>query len=401
MAHRSNLSPDGKSVLVVEMDRNLWIPCRLVSTDGSFASRPVGPPGACTFGAWSPDGRWMYFSADAGAGYHIWRQRFPDGKPEQITSGPTEEEGLAMSADGRSLVTSVGLRQRSVWLHDVPGERQVSLEGYAYWPRFSADGRELYYRIRKGATIAFGPSELWMADLESGRNEPLLVGLVVTGYDISSDDRFVASVLESDAKTRLWLGWLDHRSPPQQVPDSEGDNPWFGAAGNILFRASEGGASFLFRIQRDGTGRQKVTSQQVQEVHSVSPDGQWVTAKATLSPTQGIGTQAFPTGGGTPVPIYNANSRARWTRDGKSFYLSIPSAEMAAFAYGRTYVLPVQRGSGLPDLPPGGFRSEAEVAAVPGVGVIEYGDVALGPRPSVYAFSRETVQRNLYRIPLP
>ena len=173
MAHRSNLSPDGKSVLVVEMDRNLWIPCRLVSTARSFASRPVGPPGACTFGAWSPDGRWMYFSADAGAGYDIWRQRFPDGKPEEITSGPTEEEGLAMSADGRSLVTSVGLRQRSVWLHDVPGERQVSLEGYAYWPRFSADGRELYYRIRKGATIAFGPSELWMAHLESGIcNEP-------------------------------------------------------------------------------------------------------------------------------------------------------------------------------------------------------------------------------------
>ena len=74
---------------------------------------------------------------------------------------------------------------------------------------------------------------------------------------------------------------------------------------------------------------------------------------------------------------------------------------MAAFAYGRTYVLPVRRGSMLPDLPARGFRSEGEVAAVPGVQVIEHGDVAPGPTPSVYAFSRETVQRNLYRIPLP
>ena len=28
-------------------------------------------------------------------------------------------------------------------------------------------------------------------------------------------------------------------------------------------------------------------------------------------------------------------------------------------------------------------------------------DVALGPAPDVYAYSRETVQRNLYRIPIP
>ena len=74
---------------------------------------------------------------------------------------------------------------------------------------------------------------------------------------------------------------------------------------------------------------------------------------------------------------------------------------MSAYASGRTYVLPVRRGSMLPDLPVGGFRSEAEVAAVPGVKVIEYGDVVLGPTPSVYASSHETVQRNLYRIPLP
>jgi len=28
-------------------------------------------------------------------------------------------------------------------------------------------------------------------------------------------------------------------------------------------------------------------------------------------------------------------------------------------------------------------------------------DVAFGPNQEVYAFARETVQRNLYRIPLP
>ena len=100
MAHRSYRSPDGASVLVVEMDdRSAWVPCRLLPFDGSSAGHPVGPlQSRCTNAAWTPDGRWMFFSADAGDGFHLWRQRFPDGAPEQITSGPTEEEGLAYCA---------------------------------------------------------------------------------------------------------------------------------------------------------------------------------------------------------------------------------------------------------------------------------------------------------------
>ena len=67
---------------------------------------------------------------------------------------------------------------------------------------------------------------------------------------------------------------------------------------------------------------------------------------------------------------------------------------------GRTYVAPVPRGQTLPKTPATGFASAAEIAALPGVRVIDATDPAPGPTPDVYAFSRETVQRNLYRIPL-
>ena len=78
MAHRSYLSPDRRQVLVVEMGFNGWLPCRLVPYDGSSAGKPVGPaPAQCTDASWSPDGKWMYFSADTGSGVHIWRQRLP------------------------------------------------------------------------------------------------------------------------------------------------------------------------------------------------------------------------------------------------------------------------------------------------------------------------------------
>ena len=79
MVHRSFRSPDGKSVLVVEMNASGWLPCRMVPFDGSSAGHRVGPsPAQCTDAAWSPDGKWMYFAANTGGGYHIWRQRFPE-----------------------------------------------------------------------------------------------------------------------------------------------------------------------------------------------------------------------------------------------------------------------------------------------------------------------------------
>ena len=133
-----------------------------------------------------PDGRWIYLNLHAGDNFHIWRQRFPEGQPEQITSGPTEDEGIALAPDGRSLATSVGLRQRTVSVPNPSGDRQISIEGYAYKPTISPDGKKLYYRVLKGGTSPFlGASELRVADIESGRNELLLPGFAVTSYSVT------------------------------------------------------------------------------------------------------------------------------------------------------------------------------------------------------------------------
>jgi len=142
-------------VLVAEMDLGGWQPCRLVPFDGSSLGKRVGPsPAKCTNAAWSVDGKWMYFSANTGNGFHIWRQRFPDGEPEQVTSGATEEEGVAFFPDGRSFVTSVETSQNTLWLHDARGDRQITSQGYAYLPSFSADGKRLYYLVRSRPTAA-------------------------------------------------------------------------------------------------------------------------------------------------------------------------------------------------------------------------------------------------------
>ena len=92
----------------------------------------VGPPDSmCTSGAWSPDGKWVYLTVKESDKFHIWRQRFPNGQPEQVTSGTTEEEGIAMAPDGKSFITSVGTHDSMVWIHDQSGEHPISSQGEA------------------------------------------------------------------------------------------------------------------------------------------------------------------------------------------------------------------------------------------------------------------------------
>jgi Tol biopolymer transport system component len=279
MAHRSYPSPDSKSILIVEMNESAAIvPCRLVPMDGSSPGKQVGPPGgACMFAGWSPDGTWMYFSSDAGGVFHTWRQRFPDGQPEQITSGPTEEEGIAVASDGRSLLTAVGARQSGVWVHDSRGDRQISLEGEAFEPQFTPDGKKLCYRVRTGNW-----SELWVADLESNRTEPLLPGFPVAGsgarapvadYDISPDGKQLAFYSrDRDGKFRLWLTPLDRRSPPRQIPGLEGEEPLFGPSGEIFFRKVEATSAFLYSVREDGSGLRKASDLTVINLFGTYPD---------------------------------------------------------------------------------------------------------------------------------
>jgi eukaryotic-like serine/threonine-protein kinase len=407
MAHRSYPSPDGKSVLLVEMDGDhLWERCRLVPADGSSPGRQVGPSGGgCTSGAWSPDGKWMYLTSNAVGTNHIWRQRFPDGPPEQITSGPTEEEGIAMAEDGRSLVTSVSLQNNSLWLHDANGEREISLEGNAAQPSFTSDGGKLLYRIVREPPGQFSlyrdPGEVRVADLESGRSEPLVRGFQALDYDISFDGRQVVMETEDrEGKPRLWLAQLDRSSPPHQIPNVVGGSPRFGPDGEIFFRrraegsfqeaGMEGSPGFVYRVRPDGTGMRKAVEQEILVLWRVSPDGRWISAWAPLPGNGPPSGQAFSLDGKPPVNI-------GWVALGW-----LPGSVVFVPFFGNgTYIVPLAPGQILTRIPAGGFRSEKEIASLHGARRIPKWPLALSPSPDVYAYYRGAIQRNLYRIPIP
>ena len=409
MAHRSYLSPDGRSVLTVEMDISGWLPCRLVPFDGSSSGKRVGPqPAQCTDAAWSPDGKWMYFSANTGEGFRIWRQSYPDGSPEQVTSSATEEQGISFAADGRSFVTSVGEKQSTIWLHTPLGDRQITSQGYAFQPSFSADGKHLYYLQRSRTNRRFVSGELWVVNLETGTRERLLPDFLLEHYSLSADaSRIVFIALDDRGHSPLWVAALDGSSPPHQLSSLDCVRALFGTQNDVYFVGGETTATpFLYHINTDGSGLQKIMPNQVLFLYDVSPDGKWlavweenaivlysIDGRTRRLICNSCGTAGGEDRGITP-PIVS------WSRDGKYLYLHETPHEQESNS-SRTYVVPLRPGQMVPDLPASEFPSTRSVATALKGRLLAEERAFPSADPSVYAFLRPAAHRNIFRIQVP
>ena len=396
MAHHSYLSPDRRWVLVVEMDsRGEIVPCRVAPSEGSGDVRVVGPPNrACTSGAWSPDGKWVYLTAREGDKFHIWRQRFPNGEPEAVTSGPTSQEGIEVAADGKSLITSVGSQDSTVWLHDKEGDHQISSEGNAGAPSFSGNGNSLYYLMANGQTPGY---ELWVKDLTGGRVEKVLPGYSMEGYSVSRDGKEVGFTMsDQSGHSSLWVAPTNRRSSPTRISSSEiEDSPYFLPDGDLVFRAIEGGSNFLYRMKADGTSRRKISAQRVFDILAVSPDGRWVVAASPIPGEESTAAAtAFAVDGGEAVPLCLGFCHLTWNTTGTLSYIYFPSLHEGSYA------LPVAHDTGLPKLPPSGIARLEDLTNAKTVALIPQA-VESAISPSVYAYTRRNIRRNLYRIPLP
>jgi Tol biopolymer transport system component len=413
MVHRSAPSPDGKWLLLVEMDADGWLPCRIIPFDGSSRGREVGPrDGQCTTAAWSPDGRWMYFSSNTTDGFHIWRQQFPEGTPEQITFGPTEQEGTAISPDGKSLITSMGTMLATVSRHDAHGERQLTSERYILRPSLSAAGDRLFYLVRTPSARAFATGELWSVSLVTGQRERMLPGQLMTHYAISANGMVLFSALEGARGRGMWLADLGRRKPPIQLTQDGEPRGFFSGPDEIVFvDQSEGSVRHLYRMKVDGSNRTRVSPDPMVGLLAASPDGNWVVALRARSDAEGGGTQPtfISLKGDVPIPLCPAtcalgfgpsqvkNPLVKWSADGKSLVVAL---EYFGLRTRRTVILPYASGMPLDRQYPRGLTSEADIVKNPGARVID--EQAVFPASgSDYLVWRESTTSNLYRISVP
>ncbi|MGH9202145.1 MAG: TolB family protein, partial [Vicinamibacterales bacterium] len=292
----------------------------------------------------------------------------------------------------------------TVWVHDARGDRQMTSEGFAFFPTLSPDGKKVYYLVRTGGTQGFLRGSLWVTDLESGQRQRLLPDFQIQHYSIAADGQRVLLVAANEqGDTPIWLASLDGRNPPTRVATTRSGIAFFGAAGEVVFAGEEHGAFFINRVKEDGSDLQKVTSTPMLFPFGVSPDGRWVPAAEGPNPDRRDVLMAYPVAGGDPTLFCRCYPPPRldngpeppqmsWTPDGRFLYLKFG---------GSTYALPLQRGQMLPRIPAAGFPSKDAVAALPGAQLVSNEDVFPGPNPSIYAFMKVSTHRNIYRVPVP
>jgi Tol biopolymer transport system component len=401
MAHRSYASPDRKWALVVQMEYGKWVPCRLVSLDGSSSGRPIGPlKGACTEAAWSPDGSWMYFTSNASGTFHIWRQRFPDGEPQQITSGPTEEEGIAMAADGKSFITAIGIQRTALWFRKDNQERQITFEGNASFTDFgpfSRDGKYFYFLMSPTANVATASGHLWRAAVGNGHTEAVLPQYEVNQYALMSNDKEIAFTT-GKSRSELWVASTEGRFPPRKLGDhvrrvrSGPDGVWYSA--------EQEGKSIVYRLSTDAAVAEKVLEGVALE--SVSPDGTRLLVGRDvddeLKETQIEAVNL--TQPATFVPICR-QCWTLWSGDGHWVYIGF-GENVVGYArqeHRSTVAIPVAAQTGLPRIGQV-LREESQALKLPGAKVVAQQGVAISPDGSVIAFTRSTANRNLFKIPL-
>ena len=409
MAHRSASSPDGKSLLVVEMNGGTFLPCRLLPADGSSPGQSVSPPGGqCTSAAWSPDGRWMYFSSNAGGSFHIWRQRYPDGVPEQITFGPTEQEGTAITKDGKYLITSMGLQRSSIWLREGDQERRLTDEGFATQPRMAPSGTRMYYLARTQTSRGQASGELWSVDLNSGERQRVLPGLTMANYSLSHDG---GAVVFTSAGTGsgdgIWIAGLDRRSPPRQLLHGTDIRAFYGAPGEIVYMGED---RILYGMKEDGSGIARRSAEPIAYLLTVSPDGRW--AVAILPQMKGAETTrlAFVSlRGGKSFTVCNENCGAgprsflvaplfSWSTDGKWLLVNLMYFGRNT---ARAVLLPYRADAPPETLWPKGLQQQDDILATPGAKAINASLTFPAADAGAYLVARISAQSNLYRVRLP
>ncbi|HEX7360399.1 MAG TPA: winged helix-turn-helix domain-containing protein, partial [Bryobacteraceae bacterium] len=401
MAHYSYASPDRKSALLVEMDeKGWWTPCRLISLDGRSPVRPAGPEGLCTSAGWSPDGSRMYFTVSINGRSHLWGQRFPNGKPEQITFGPTEEEGVAVEQKGRSLITSVGVRQSAIWIHDPNGDRPLTSEGEILAlprsPALRVGDKFLYYLLLHQA--AGSVRELWRMDLDSRKSEAVFPGTSMLAFDISPGGKQAVYTSALAGKPSLWIAPIDKSSPPRRIGRSGETRPCFGPRGQIFFQALDGNFNYLEQMNPDGSGRSKLVSFPILDLLSISPGRRWIMANATVPGGTAPVIMAIPTGGGPPVILSESYCVPIWSPSGKWLFISVEPATRTS--PGRSLAIPIGPGETLPPFPPAGIPPQADPSIIPGAQSVARADLVPGLDPSHYVYVKTSVHRNLYRISL-
>ncbi len=227
----------GQVVFVYE--GNLW----LVPDAGGTARRLTSFPGSAVAPKFSPDGRWIAFSADYDGPQSVYLIPAAGGEPRRLTWQPGSLQAVAWTPDGRRVVFRADTEQ---FIHRDPNLYWVALDGTV--PErlpvdrgtlcsFSADGSEMFF-TRKGneeyqwKRYQGGQhTDIWHFDFKNrrftpvsaytGKNAyPMWIGDAL--YFVSDREGGIANLYRRDNASKAVTRVTAHEKYDVMMPETDG-----------------------------------------------------------------------------------------------------------------------------------------------------------------------------------
>jgi Tol biopolymer transport system component len=245
---------------------------------------PVTPPGRAPFSV-SPTGLLAYWTYPGGTSAVLrWVER--DGRKSAAVDTPAKYVGFSVSPDGRRAVVSRRADDggANLWVRDLARgtEDQLTFDGAAYTPQWSADGARIVFTgpgrtpppklfiksfaeksvegpigsvsmpnfasawSRDGESIISvrmdpaNGNDLWVERLREHVAERLSVNTASNESQgkLSPDDRWIAYVTDESGRDEVWVASFPAGDVRRQVSVGGGTSPEWGAEGREVFYVS-------------------------------------------------------------------------------------------------------------------------------------------------------------------
>jgi Tol biopolymer transport system component len=293
---------------------------------------------------WAPSGNAIYFERTFAAATNLWKMRV-DQKTlqglsiERLTTGPGNDTGLSLSADGKKLAFSAESRRIQIWvapLDSKSGEltgtgEAVTSPGIEAWiPALSPDGENLIFsgNVGKGWQI-------WQKSLASGKEALLADGDSYTrAYPaLSADGKVLAYVRtkSTGAEHSIVISPLASAEEKVIADANEYDLYGWSPDGRQLvvskWNADNKTAEVWLVPIRAPASEQKIAANSdfLLFQGQVSPNARWVAFEAIRDTPTGRESTIYvvPARGGQWIRVTDSrqwDDKPRWSTDGKGIY---------------------------------------------------------------------------------
>ncbi len=221
--------------------------------------------------AWSPTGKFIYFSSYRGGGINIWRVAVsssgtPTGAPQQLTIGAGQDVQVAISHDAGRLAFSILRQNADIWRLPVsPQTGEPIGVPVEVITTTREDSRGAW--SPDGKTIAFnsdrtGEMNIWLHELESGNTRQLTKGI---GGDYqanwSPDGRRIAFFSSRAGTADIWCADIESGDLKSLTNEDSVDvNPFFSPDGEMIaFNSDRSGRPEVWVMKSDGSEVRQLT----------------------------------------------------------------------------------------------------------------------------------------------